>query len=429
MRKKYGIGDNLRMFHTLTYLNTFANKHALTAMAGYEVSRLDANYSDVHATGFPSSLSFPESMGLADLTETGGGKLFPDPETPGAPSYNRGVSFFGRLNYAYDEKYLLQAIFRRDGYDRFGPQNRYANYPSFSAGWNIVRESFIKNNAPWISLLKLRGSWGTIGNSNIAQFLYEAYFTKTNAWSGYVLQRLPNYGIKPEKVIQTDIGLETGFFNNRLNLTLEYYNKNTTDMLYPTTLSGSSGVINKTYWTNVGDVNNRGYDIFLQWRSLYRDFKYDIAFTLSHNKNEVLKLSDEINPRKKENVEFNESYITYAGIPMGQMYGYIADGIIGSKEELDALNANAKANGYQYYQYMGTAIGDFKYRDISGPNGVPDGRIDDYDKTIIGNPWPNFTYGLNINLEWKGINLSMGWVGAGKFDVFNSSSSNALISK
>jgi TonB-linked SusC/RagA family outer membrane protein len=419
MRKTYGIGQSLRMFHTLTYTNTFAEKHALTAMAGYEVSKSDANYSDVHATGFPSSLLFPESMGLADLTEAGGGRLYPDGENPGAPSYTRGISTFGRLNYAYDEKYMLQAIFRRDGYDRFGPNNKYANYPSFSVGWNIAHEAFIADNVPWISLLKLRSSWGTIGNSNIAQFLYEAYFSKTNAWSGYVLERLPNYGIKPEKVTQTDIGLEMGFFNNRLNLTLETYNKNTTDMLYPTTLSGSSGVVNKIYWTNVGDVNNKGFDIFLQYKDFYRAFNYDVAFTLSRNENKVLKLSDEINPQKKENVGFTEAYITYAGIPMGQMYGYIVDGIFNDQGELDQLNAQAQANGYSCYQYAGTKPGDFKYRDINGADGVPDGRIDENDKTIIGNPWPKFTYGLNLNFEWKGVNLSMGWIGSSKFDILN----------
>lgn len=274
------------------------------------------------------------------------------------------------------------------------------------------------------------GGWGKIGNNTIGQFLYEPSFTNDllyYSYDGESVQRgfwygkVANASIKWEEVAQFDLGLEAGFLNNRLNFTAEYYNKNTSDMLYwigvpiSTGASANNGGI-PTYPANIGEINNKGFDFMVQYRDSYRDFHYDVAFTLSTNKNKVVKLNDEINPviwkGPSGDCTWNSAqYRTENGQPMGQLYGYVVDGIFQDQSEIDALNAKAPSG---IYQQAGTAPGDFRYKDIN-----KDGEITNEDKDYIGNPWPKLIYGLNISLSWKNFDLIMGWVGNAKFDIFN----------
>lgn len=416
--KSYGSGHTLRMFYTLTYDHTFAEKHYVKAMLGYEASQSESSSAGGWKTGFPVKVAEDISLGTGDKDITGG------------KGRGRSLSQFARINYAFADKYLFEATVRRDGYDNFGPDNRFGIFPSFSLGWNIAKESFIADNVDWISVMKLRGGWGKIGNNTIGQFLYEPSFTNSLLYYSYdseTVQRgfwygkVANTSIKWEEVAQFDLGLDLSLLYNKLNITAEYYNKSTSDMLYwigvpiSTGASAGNGGI-PTYPANIGEINNKGFDFMVQYRDSYKDFRYDIALTLSTNKNKVIKLNDEINPiiwrGLSGDCTWNSSqYRTENGQPMGQLYGYIVDGIFQSQEEINQLNVKAPDG---IYQSEGTAPGDFKYRDLNGDN-----EITNEDKDFIGNPWPKLVYGLNINLSWRNFDLIMGWVGNADFDIFN----------
>jgi len=414
--KNYGSGHNFRMLYTLTYDRNFG-KHYVKGMAGYEAYRAVSSTSGGWKTGFMVQPAEDIGLGTGDKDVTGG------------KGQNRSLSQFARLNYAYDDKYLLEASIRRDGYDNFGPDNRFGVFPSASAGWNIGRESFIRDNADWVSQLKLRGSYGRIGNNTIAQFLYESAFTNNflfysydseTTQRGFWYSHVANAAIKWEDVAQWNIGLDASFLNNRLSTTLEYYNKQTSDMLYSVGVPPSAGPsaepfgTSASYKANIGKISNKGIEWMVQWRDNYKDFSYDVAFTLSTNKNKVVKLSDQVNPIIwAGNIDpLNSSiYRTENRQPMGQIYGYVVDGIFQEQSEIDALN-NASPDGL--FQQAETAPGDFRYKDMNG-----DGKITNEDKTYIGDPWPDLIYGLNINMSWKGFDLTMGWLGNQGMDVFN----------
>jgi len=424
-QKDYGSNNNGRMFYTLTYDHTFADKHYVKAMAGYEASRSTNSSAYARVDDFP--------VRIAESIKLGTGQQY----ASGDVGNGRALSQFVRLNYAFNSKYLLEGSLRRDGYDNFGPDNRFGLFPSVSAGWNMHKESFIADNAPYISQLKLRSSYGVIGNNTIGQFLYEPSFTNNQMYysyndadqvsRGFMYGQYPNTSIKWESVAQFDLGLDAGLFNNRLNFSAEYYTKRTSDMLYWINIPLSSGVATgggntgaPTYPANIGEISNKGFDFMIQYRGNHRDFNYDVALTLSTNNNKVVKISDEINPTIWKGGSWifgaQQPYLTENGQPMGQFWGYVVDGIFKNQGEIDGLNAKAPkdADGNQFYQSMNTKPGDFKYKDVNG-----DGRITDQDKTFIGNPWPKIMYGLNINLSWKGFDLNMGWVGNYKFDIFN----------
>ena len=419
--KDYGESYNLRMLYTLTYDRTFGGKHDIKGMVGYEAYKAESSSAGGWKTGF--SVEPVEDMSL------GSGST----EALGTKGLSRSLSQFARLNYAYDDKYMVEASIRRDGYDNFGAENRFGVFPSASAGWNIARESFISDNEKlnWLNQLKLRGSIGRIGNNTVPQFLYEPAYTSNylyysydskNVNRGFWYTNIPNAAIKWEDVRQWNIALDASFLNNRLNTTIEYYNKKTSDMLYNIGAPPSSGsyqsdifATNPSYTANIGEISNKGFEFMIQWRDSYKDFKYDVAFTMSTNNNRVIKLSDQINPIiwRGTSIALNSSiYRTENNHPMGQMYGYIVDGIIQNQAEIDALNAKSPDG---LFQQVGTGAGDLKYRDISG-----DGKITEEDKTFIGNPWPKVIYGLNVNLSWKGFDFSMGWTANTGVDIFNS---------
>lgn len=416
--KDYGSGYDLRMLYTLTYDHTFGEKHYVKGMVGYEAYRATASSAGGWKNGFLVQPSDDISLGTGDK------------DVSGTKTEGRSLSQFARVNYAYDDRYLLEASIRRDGYDNFGPENRFGVFPSASVGWNVGKESFVKDNITWMSQLKLRGSYGKIGNNTIPQFLYEPSFTNNylyysydgqNTQRGFWYSNVANATIKWEDVPQWNIGVDASFLDNRLNTTIEYYDKKTSDMLYSVGVPPSAGPSSEpfsetsSYRANIGKISNRGFEWMVQWRDSYKDFRYDVAFTLSTNKNKVVKLSDQVNPIiwAGSDAALNSSiYRTENGQPMGQMYGYVVDGIIQDQAEIDALNAQSPDG---LYQQAGTAPGDLKYKDLNG-----DGKVTNEDKTYIGNPWPDLMYGLNINLSWKGFDLSMGWLGNAGVDVFNS---------
>lgn len=419
LEKNFSVSNNMRMFYTLQYDKLFAGKHYFKVLLGYEAAKGTSVTSGGRKYDFTVQPAWNMNLGNGEMMVLGG------------QSDSRSLSQFGRVNYAYADKYMFEATVRRDGYDNFGPENRFGVFPSVSAGWNIAKESFVVDNLPQLSQLKLRASWGKTGNNTVPQFLYDPAYTaalndvhNTHQYysfglggvilNGYRYAGLPNKGIKWEEVTQTDIGVELGLFNNNLLVTAEYYDKKTTDMLYDMNIPASAGASVSSYKANIGDIHNRGFDLAIQYRNYYNDFRYDVALTLSTNKNKVVKLNDDINPiieRGGSEAITGSIYRTENGKPMGQMYGYVVDGIFQTQEEVDAMNA---ASPTGLYQVAGTAAGDFKFKDLNG-----DGRITEEDRQYIGNPWPKLIYGININLSWRGFDLVMGWLGHQGVDIYN----------
>lgn len=419
LEKNFAVANNMRMFYTLQYDKLFAEKHYFKVLLGYEAAKGTNVTSGGRKYDFTVQPAWNMNLGNGEMMVLGG------------QSDSRSLSQFGRVNYAYNDKYMFEATVRRDGYDNFGPENRFGVFPSVSAGWNIAKESFIIDRFPRLSQLKLRASWGKTGNNTVPQFLYDpaytaalndthnthqyySFGTKGTILNGYRYAGLPNKGIKWEEVTQTDIGIEVGLFRNSLLLTAEYYDKKTTDMLYDMNIPSSAGASVGSYKANIGDIHNRGLDLAIQYRNSYKDFRYDVALTLSTNKNKVVKLNDDINPiieRGGSEAITGSMYRTENGKPMGQMYGYVVEGIFQTKEEIAALNA---ASPTGLYQVSGTAPGDFKFKDLNH-----DGKITEEDRQYIGNPWPKLIYGLNINLSWRGFDLVMGWLGHQGVDIYN----------
>ncbi|MFT3824369.1 MAG: TonB-dependent receptor [Chitinophagaceae bacterium] len=400
--------------YVLTFDHTFG-KHAVNALAGYEQFR--SNYNAINAkmtsVGGNSYAFIPTSTSTSTIT-------------PGGYDPNGLVkSTFGRLNYNYDGKYFLSGSIRRDGnFTVFGPGNQYGVFPSASAGWRISEEPFLRNSLPQVSQLKLRASYGVLGNSNIPSYLFLSTYDYINAQNfapgappaiGYSQTFIPNPNIKWESVYETNIGLDAELFNGKFFFTVEWYNKKTKDMLYALPIPTSVG-IPSNFYTNIGSVQNRGVDILAGYRDHVDKLNYSVSFSGSFNKNKVLNL-DNINTNPilaGDNNYGNPTFgimtgqplaITKAGQPFGMFYGYKVEGIYKTDEE---VAKHPQQEGYTAHP------GDLIFSDVT-----PDGVINDKDKTIIGNPNPKFTYGVNINLNWKGFDLAMLFNGAAGVDIFN----------
>ena len=414
----------------LTFDKTLG-RHNLKAMAGYEVLRGDLLAFEALGSGFAGTLNVLNGAASASRTSFG------------TKDSDRLLSQFGRLNYAYQGKYLLTANIRRDGSNKFGKENFYGIFPSFSAGWRISQEGFMQN-FPLVSDLKLRGSWGILGNSQgIPRYLAYATYTTSNTTYSFganqdVVQgvrptRFPNTQVKWEEIEQTDIGLDLSLLNNQITVTADYYIKNTYDLLTPVSVPRSSGYLsNAAYQSvadpilNIGQMQNKGFELSVGYRSRAgKPFAYNVSANASYNKNTVKRLNadDVITSGNWDGDGFVAR--TEVGQPLGYYYGYQVEGIFGGDDEVNAAN-ELTADANTYYQNKGTGPGDFKYRDIGSFDangkiiGVPDGRINAADKTFIGNPWPKWVLGFNAGASFRNFDLSLFLQGVQGVDRYNS---------
>jgi TonB-linked SusC/RagA family outer membrane protein len=414
---------NLTANFVLTYGKTIG-KHDFKVMAGYEAYQSDLSSLHGEAQGF-QVVTYNLAMTTNPSTYKASGGEFPQ---------TRLLSQFGRINYTFDNKYLFTANVRRDGSDRFGPRNKWGVFPSFSVGWKLSEEAFIRDNLSYVSNLKIRASYGKLGStSNIPQYTYQASYGGNGGTNilglpdgsrskGYALTaQLTNQNIKWEQVNQADIGLDLGLFNNRLNFTADWYSRQTQDMIYQVPVPLSAGFSNSSVYTNIGQMSNKGLELAIDYRGKKGDFTYSVSANAAFNRNLVKQLSGTNNNPINDGAagDYLESTVarTQAGLPMSQFYGYIVDGLFKNDAEVAALNKTAQekaGSSSVFYQAAGTGAGDLRFRDTNG-----DGRITIDDKTFIGNPWPKVTYGITLNLAWKGIELSALFQGIAGVDVFN----------
>lgn len=334
----------------------------------------------------------------------------------GLGGWERMASTFGRISWSYQDKYMMTSNIRRDGSSKFGPDNKTGIFPSISGGWVISRESFF--NVPAVSFLKLRASWGQNG---IAKSLGWDWQYLPLATSGQYYYLDGNDGLMPvteprnlvnseyrwEKVIQTDIGLDAGFFDNRLSFAADYYVKKSSDFLFQGSVPTLAG--NDPPVVNAGVIENKGVEFELGYNDNFGDLKIGVQLTASHNKSKVAEISETISYVNGGNVgTFGDSKRFEVGYEPWYFYGFKTDGLFSTQEEIDA-HVNEEGTMLQKF----AAPGDVKYLDLAGapdedgnPTG-PDGQINDNDKTYLGSPYPKLIAGLSINLEYKGFDFNM----------------------
>lgn len=383
------------------YMHSFGH-HDVTLMGGFEnyymkTESLSAARDQYELTNYPYL-----NIGSEDFqTNSGSGSKY------------TSNSFFGRLLYSYAKRYLFQANVRHDGSSRFAKKYRWGTFPSFSAGWVVTEEPFMQKAAlPWLTFLKLRASWGKLGNERIGSNYYPYialmsfgnslfYNADGTVTSGKTARPsvLAVEDISWETTTSTDLGFDANFLDNRLHLNFDYYWKKTTDMLLAIEIPYSMGYSNPN--TNAGKMSTHGYDIDLTWQDKIGDFHYSVSVNFSDylSKIDYLNNADIISGGK----------IKRAGVLFNEYYGYICEGIYLTSED---VNNSAKTSGT-------VSVGDLKYRDISGPDGTPDGKISpEYDRVPLGNSLPRYLYGGNVSASWRGIDLSIAFQGVGRQNAY-----------
>lgn len=326
------------------------------------------------------------------------------------------ISYLFRVNYTFDNRYLLTVNFRRDGSSKFSQENRYSNFPSFSVGWNINNESFMQD-VDFLSRLKLRASWGKVGNEKIAYYdrysrvqsdLVTVFGLDAAAIAAASYGKFGNPDLRWEVSTQTDIGLEIGFLNDRLTGEFDYFHKETDDILIELSIPGyyGNGQGQKVRF-NSASVLNTGFEFNIGWRDKIGDFSYGASFIGTTIHNEVLSIggTSGVDSVLIGGYLGNGIPVTLSevGSPIGAFYGYETDGIFQTPEELDAYPHTSQAG-----------VGDLRFVDVNG-----DGMINGLDRTYIGSPIPKFIYGINVNLGWKGIDFALGLQGQTGNKLFN----------
>lgn len=409
-----GTSQELTYNATLTFDRTFARKWGVKAMVGTEATAAQSYSNYIRAIDFPV-----DQVGSVNLSSNTA------KEASDSPYKGRALSFFGRVNLSYDNRYYLTANIRRDGSDRFSKNHRWGTFPSVNVMWRIGQESFLRDKLPWLTDAKLRGSYGILGNDGIAQFLYtRAYvgdqiiynYGGTAEVSGWANYKVPNADIKWEEVHQGDFGIDLSLFNNRLTFSYDYYNRQTHDMLYWKVVPYASGInyyhegATNTMPINIGRVSNIGHEIAINWTQRLNDFNYSVGFNASFNSNKVKQIGEEgaaplVSPDGINRTENGRS--------MSELYGYSAIGIFQSQEQVDEYNARAQAAGRPYYWQQNTGVGDLIFDDHG------QGYVDENCKEYIGNPWPKMTYGINLAAQWRGFDLSAVFQGGAGFQIYN----------
>jgi TonB-linked SusC/RagA family outer membrane protein len=371
--------------NTLTYTKKLGTNHNIEAFVGYTSQKVHAENSGINGSQFPD-----DNIQWLNVAATRIGNV-------GASDFSL-ISYIGRINYNFDEKYLLSVSFRSDGSSKFGSNNKYGNFPSISAGWVASDEKFLKN-IDAVSFLKIRGSYGQVGNNNIGNYTYLAGVNQSNyvfnnrLASGSTLSGIGNANLTWETTTGYDLGVDLSLFNNRISFTYDYYWKKTDGLLYGIDIPVQSGF--GTVTSNIGRFDFWGHEFSIDTKNLNGKLSWNTNFNISFNRNIVKKLGTSDAPIGGYN-EYWDDNRTAVGHPIGAFYGYINTGVYMTQQEFDTQPHDATA-------MVGTA----RFADLSGPNGKPDGKIDINDRTWLGNPNPDFIYGLTNSFSYKNLDLSV----------------------
>ncbi|MGN0281332.1 MAG: SusC/RagA family TonB-linked outer membrane protein [Prevotella sp.] len=384
----------------ITYSNTFAEKHSMTAMMGQECWESKWDYTKVANTNLPSDAVHNPQLGTGTATINAGF---------GSSSM---ASFFTRWTYSYDNRYNATYTYRYDGSSNFGPNNRWAGFHSAAASWRFTNEKFMKN-IKWMSNGKLRLGWGQTGNSNINSYVWGVNMQQvyTALGNGYRPQNIPNLDVRWEKQSQIDVGLDIGLFNDRVNLTIDWYQKESKDMLMELQLPsymGTQGNDNsklKAPMGNYGHIRNTGFEITLNTHPLIGQFQWDSEMQISFNKNKLIALNGTASSAIVGYAQWGQTQVTKTDIgeSLYSFYGYVCDGIY---QDLQDLETSPKPSAYPTNGVFNgantTYVGDIKYKDLNG-----DGVIDENDRTNIGSPLPKFTFGWTNTFRYKNFDLNI----------------------
>ena len=385
---------NILVENLLTFDRTFG-EHKISALAGYTYQDSRFRHIQAYGEGLPQGL---EEIDAATTNRSNEGNSWRSVLT----------SILGRVFYSYQNKYLFTATIRRDGSSKFGKNNRYGYFPSFSLGWNVAEEKFMEN-VHWLDQLKLRGGYGVLGNQEIDNYQYSSTITTGINYpdgNGGLLQgafpkNFANPDIKWEETAMTNVGIDFMAFNNRLSLTADYYVKNTKDILLTVPIPISSGGANDPI-RNAGKIRNNGFEFNLGWMDQPNpDISYGINLIGSFNKNKVIAMGSESGSIKggstNQNITTSE---TKAGYPIGGYWLISTAGYFNSQEEVDAYAKDGKKI------QPAAEPGDIKFVDANN-----DGVINDDDRVFQGSPFPDFTFALNGNMRYKNFDLSIGLQG------------------
>ncbi|HEY9048249.1 MAG TPA: TonB-dependent receptor [Ohtaekwangia sp.] len=380
------------LFGTLNYTKTISTVHNIHGLLGYQQESFRYDRLDAYRTKLPSTELWELVVAPAAS------------QTNGSDAYEWAMqSFFGRANYDYAGKYLLEASFRYDASSRFPPSNRWALFPSVSGGWRIAEESFMKS-IRWLDELKLRGSWGQLGNQNIGNYPYQNilqisttsddemldYNFAGSLAQGISRRAINNPNIKWETTTVVDLGLDFALFNAKLTGSVDWYRKKTKDILRDLQVPDHIGLNAPTI--NDGILENSGWEFILGHRNRIGQFTYGISANLETYRNKLIRFG----AREISGVNIRQN-----GLPYNTYYLLVQDGIYQNQSEID--------NGpTPSYTSIAPKPGDLKFKDISGPNGVPDGKVDlTYDRTTVNGVFPKFNYGMNFTAGYKSFDLSI----------------------
>ncbi|OHX64349.1 SusC/RagA family TonB-linked outer membrane protein [Flammeovirga pacifica] len=404
IEKGYGSHAMMTLIGQANY-NRKIGKHNINAVAVLE--RIEKKNMNAGTSSFNEITNEIKNTTNTDLT---GGSF--------AVDYGK-LGYLGRVNYDYDGKYLFAASYRRDASSRFGTNNRWAGFYSVSVGWNVLDEAFIPDSE-WMSQLKLRASYGSVGNDNIGDYRYSASIVSGNhryVFSdangvyqafGTTAGNLPNPNLKWETTYMTNVGIDLGFFEDRLTLSAEYYKNESDDLLINVRQVSSIGGVNSTQAKNAGSAQVSGFEFNLGVNNQEKALKWAANLNISTMQNRVNDLGGET--LFEGYYENNGSILrSIEGEPLRHFYGYQAIGIFRSWEEIYTSPE----------QTSNTSPGDVKFKDISGPNGKPDGVIDHHDQTIIGNPTPDVVFGFNMDLSYRNFDLNVFFNGTYGNEIYN----------
>lgn len=386
--------------NTLTYTDTFKDIHHLTVLLGTSAQNNVYNRMNASVQGFLSDHNNQLTNGLKD------------PTVGGTKNDWAILSFFGRVNYNLAEKYLFTATVRRDGSSRFSANHRWGTFPSFSAAWRLSEEAFYRKNN-WVNDIKIRLGYGETGNQDgIDNY---AYFTRLKTgqyvFNGTPVSTLyplvmPNPDVKWETVKQWNAGIDLSLIDQRINLTLDAYLKNTSDMLVPMSVPITTGYDDKAVPSiNMGKVRNKGIELTVSSRNLTGAFRWNTDLNVSYNKNEVIRMNEGVPLFVGDEINMTQVRISAEGKPVGAFYGYVTNGIFQNQEEV---------NNYAIQVKGGTAPGDIRFRDLDN-NGV----INADDRTFIGNPLPEWSFSMNNTFAYRNFDLQVFFQGVAGNDIYN----------